>query len=394
MVRVVHLITSLETGGAEMMLYKYLQGADRTRTENIVVCLGNDGTLAEPIRRLGIDVHTIGLKRRFSAAAALVRLATLLRREQPQILQSWLYHADLIGLLLGKLAGISKIVWNLRCSNTGTIYTKGTGALLLKSLAMLSGRPDAVIANSVAGQIEHERLGYKPTRWELLPNGFDLDVFNPNPLARAQLRQELGLDSNAMLIGLVARFDPLKDQENFLHAAAKLQRTHRDVQFVMVGRGIVKKNAELSALIEQTGINATGLHLLGERRDIANITAALDIATCSSNAEGFPNIVGEAMACGVPCAVTDVGDAAIIVGDTGRVVPATDPGALSLAFTSLVDIGPQARERLGSAARARIAEHYDLLAICRRYDDLYEEMADPHAAHRHWHRGQQVGSKT
>ncbi len=393
MVRVLHLITSLETGGAEMMLYKYLQGADRMRTENTVVCLGSDGTLAEPIRQLGIDVHTIRLKKRLSAVVALIRLAILLRREQPQILQSWLYHADLIGLLLGKLAGVSKIVWNLRCSNTGTIYTKGTGALLLKSLAMLSGRPAAVIVNSVAGRIEHERLGYKPTRWELLPNGFDLDAFNPSPVARARLRQELGLDSNAFLIGLVARFDPLKDQENFLRAAAKLQRTRRNVQFVMVGRGIVKRNAELSALIEQTGINATGLHLLGERRDIANITAALDIATCASNAEGFPNIVGEAMACGVPCAVTDVGDAAIIVGETGRVVPAKDPVALSSAFASLVDIGEQARTRLGCAARTRIAEHYSLAAICKRYDDLYEDLADPHSEHRSWHRAQQVSGK-
>jgi glycosyltransferase involved in cell wall biosynthesis len=209
----------------------------------------------------------------------------------------------------------------------------------------------------------------------VIPNGFDLQAFKPDPAARQSVRAELEIPTDAPVIGLVGRFDPQKDHRNFVHAARELQRTWPDVHFVLCGDDITWENPKLRAWIEETGIRKQ-CRLIGRRHDMPRLTAAFDIAASSSSfGEGFPNVIGEAMACAVPCAVTDVGDSALIVGQTGRVVPAENPKELANAFQELVELGRDGRSRLGMAARCRVQEHFDLPDIVRQYQNLYQELA-------------------
>ncbi len=357
-----------------MMLYKLLSRRDCSRFDNVVVSLTDMGILGNKIENMGIPVFALDMRRSRPNPLRLWRLLRILRKERPHILQTWLYHADLVGLLAGKLMRVPVITWNLRCSNMDMTHYSKLSALVVQATAKLSAFPDVVLVNSKAGQQLHETLGYCPARWQLIPNGFDVEQFRPNPEAQVKIRQELGLLADTLLIGLVARFDPMKDHANFLHAASLLLKDYPNVHFVLVGSGIDRSNGELVKSVISLNIEKN-VHLLGERSDIQNITAALDIATSSSYGEGFPNVVGEAMSCGVPCVVTDVGDSALLVGDTGKVVPPKNPKALARAWRELIEIGSEERKQLGLAARRRIEENFSLPAITAQYEELYEELS-------------------
>lgn len=381
---IVHLITDLHTGGAEMMLYKLLSGMDRRRFRPVVISLISGGALEGRIRQLGIPVFGLGMRAGRPSLPALVRLVRLLRRERPDLTQTWMYHADLFGLFATALAGPSPLLlWNIRASNMDASHYRRLTAWTRALCARFSARPRAVIVNSEAGQAFHARLGYRPREWILLPNGIDAHLFTPNPDARDAIRQELAVGTNTPLIGLIARHDPMKDHATFLQAAALLGMKRPEVRFLLAGPGVRPENRHLHRLIEATD-SPGRIFLLGERRDTPQLTAALDVATLSSAyGEGFPNVVGEAMACGVPCVVTDVGDAASIVGDTGRVVAPKDPHALAAAWDDVLSLPPEERTALGAQARDRIVANFALEQIVARYEALYTALAAPAARRRH-----------
>lgn len=375
MIRILHLITGLETGGAEMMLYKLLSQMDRRHFNNIVVSMTGRGVLGEKIETLGITVHTLGMQRSLPNPSGLSCLLKLLRKEHPHVLQTWLYHADLLGLLAVKLAGVPAVVWNLRCAE---LLKKDHPMVLfwiLRVLATLSRMPKAVVVNSTAGRLAHEKLGYKPVKWKFIPNGFDPDLYSPSRNARLELRRNLGISEQAHLIGLVARFNPMKDHVNFLRAAGQLKKTWPGVHFVMIGKGVDDTNTQLLDQINSLSLDGF-VHLLGERHDVPALTAALDIAASSSYSEGFSNVIGEAMACGVPCVVTDVGDSAYIVGNTGIVVPPRDYCALSDAWNHILSMSEDSRLSLGRAARERILSHFSINGVTRQYEKLYLEIVE------------------
>jgi len=373
-IKILHLITGLERGGAEVSLLRLTGAMDRDRFENVVVSLTVPGPLSAMISRQGIRVHAIHMSRSLPTPGALWRLYRLLRAERPDVLQTWLYHSDLVGFLTGRAARVPSIAWNIRCSNMGEEYRHGMNGALVRMLARLSPYPDAIIANSHAGQKEHAAIGYGPKRWAVLQNGFDMDVFRPTKNGRADLRRELGLSDNTVLIGLVARYDPIKDHDGFLRAAAELLTTNPDVHFVLAGGDIDQNNQALNNLIDHLGLR-THVHLMGLRDDVPKLTSGLDIATCCSLGEGFPNVAGEAMACAVPCVVTDVGDAAQIVGDTGPVVPAGDHHALADAWRGLVAEGADGRAERGRVARARIDSNFSLTRCVERYQEFFESIS-------------------
>ncbi len=368
--RIMHLITDLDIGGAETMLARLVAAMDRQRFDNVVVSMMTGGALRPVIEGEGIRVTDLGMRRGMPNPMALLRLHRMLRGEQPDILQTWLYHADLIGSLARRSARTPVLAWNLRTSH---LKLSRSTTLVVRVLARLAHLPDVVIFNSKAGQNVHTRMGYRPRRAEVIPNGIDVERFQPSGEARAQVRAELGLSASTLLIGLIARYDPAKDHANFFRAADILVKARRDVCFVLVGRSVDSKNAALEAAISEQHLDGR-VCLLGERTDIPRLTAALDIATSSSSGEGFPTVVGEAMACGVPCVVTDVGDSRLIVDDTGRVVPVKDPNALARAWDGLVEIGVEGRAKLGAAARSRIERYYSLSTIVKRYENLYQEL--------------------
>jgi glycosyltransferase involved in cell wall biosynthesis len=373
-VNVVHLITDLDTGGAEMMLAKLLSAMDRRRFRSVVVSLLEPGPVAARIRDLGLPVHTLGMSRGRPSARAVLRLRRLLAGERPAVLQTWMYHANLLGLVAGWVAPVGHTVWNIRSASLNLRGYSRSTPWTIRAGAVLSRSPSAVVINSGAGQSGHAALGYRPRRWEVIPNGFELERFGPDPSARRALREELGLPGDAPLIGLAGRYHPMKDHPTFFRAAELLAKRHPRAHFVLAGRDVVPGNPALAPLVEASGAPGS-LHLLGERSDMPRIMAGLDVFSSSSAyGEGFPNVVGEAMACGVPCVVTDVGDSAAVVGETGVVVPPRDADALAEGWARLLDAGADGRRRLGEAARQRVQENYSLERVAGLYEALYSSL--------------------
>jgi glycosyltransferase involved in cell wall biosynthesis len=281
-----------------------------------------------------------------------------------------MYHADLLGLLTAALVRVPYTVWNLRASDMDMSKYHRLSGWTVRLCACLSGLPQTVIVNSEAGRTFHTQHGYRPRQWALIPNGINTQYFRPDTRARQEVWHELGLAPEALLIGLIARFDPMKDHTTFLRAAGHLARVQARAQFVLAGEHVTVDNPALSALIAHSHLHGR-VHLLGPRSDIPRLTAALDIASLSSISEGFPNVVGEAMACGVPCVVTDVGDVAQIVGETGIVVPPRNPLALMEGWQKLIGLGPAGRQKMGWMARERIQQYYSLEQIVRQYETFY-----------------------
>jgi glycosyltransferase involved in cell wall biosynthesis len=369
-IRIVHLITELNTGGAEQMLYKLVTRTDRNAFAPLVVSMTDRGPVGEKLANEGIPLLELGMRLGRPTPVGLLKLYRLLRKHDPDVLQTWLYHADLLGLIAGKAAATKRIVWGIRCSDMDLRNYSPLTGLTVWSNARLSSLPDAILLNSEKGKQIHEKRGFSTQKMTVIPNGFDIDHFRPDETARDWLLGQLGLPRQVMLVGFVARFDPMKDHETFFRAASTLTAKEDSVHFILAGDGMVTSNAQIAVLLNSK--LREKVHLLGRRDDIPRLLAALDIATsASAYGEGFSNAIGEAMACGVPCAVTDVGDAGQIVGDTGMVVPPGSPELLAEAWQRLVGMGREERKWLGERARARVVEKYEIGGVVRRFEDFY-----------------------
>lgn len=326
--------------------------------------------LSQRIQSLGIPVFHLNMKRGFPDPRGFINFIRILLKEKPAILQTWLYHAGLLGVLGAKIANIKSLVWNIRCSELNKEDHPRSLFWIIWIMAKLSKMPEAVIVNSSSGRLCHENLGYKPRHWETIFNGFDTGKFCPSHQARFDFRKTLNLEPRAPLIGLVARYHPMKDHRTFLKAASLLYARKPNVHYVLAGDGITINNRELVRDIEGYQLSEV-IHLLGERLDVHKINAALDIASCASYSEGFPNIIGEAMACGIPCVSTGVGDASFLIGNTGRIVPSRDPDAMADAWTDLLSMEEEDRKALGKSARERIVSLFSMEKIAKQYEELY-----------------------
>lgn len=375
--KLVFIITGLSTGGAEMMLLKILERLDPARFLPHVISLTSLGAIGPRIQALGISVESLGMRPGvLPNPITLSRLVQRLKALKPEIVQTWMYHADLVGGLVARLAGVQAIAWNIRNSNLSRDQTKSS----TRAVAHLCGKvsrwiPNAIVCNSQTARDIHIRIGYEPRHFVILPNGFDLSRFYPDASARPAVRKELGIPDHAPLIGLIARFDPQKNHQGFFEAAGQLHREQPQVHFLLAGMGIDEKNPTIRDWLLRYEV-ASVTHLLGLRQDIPRLTAALDIASSSSSyGEAFPNVIGEAMACVVPCVVTNVGDSADIVGNTGRVVSPGDMTGLAAAWAHLLAMPDTERRALGERARERVAEHFEIGAVVKRYETFYEELA-------------------
>lgn len=338
------------------MLARLVAGSRAYR--HIVVSLTGAGTLAPTLDSAGIEVIALNLRPGATALLGLPRLVRLIRQHRPVLVQTWLYHADLLGLIAARLAGCrQQVVWNLRCSN----MDHARYGRLVALLARLSSRPSAVFSNSLAGRDWHQAQGYHPRIWRVIANGIDTTRFRPDPVSRAAWRSRLGIGAETVLVGMVARVDPMKDHPTFLSAAADIASAHPNIAFIVAGR-------------DTEHLPATGVIRLGEIGDTAGLYAALDIAVqTSSFGEGFPNVVAEAMACGLPVIASDSGDASSIIADTGRVLPIGNADALKAAILDLA-ASPQRRQQLGEAARLRIEQEYGLALTITAFETAWSEI--------------------
>ena len=373
--RVLFIITGLSTGGAETMLLKLLDRLSGERFSASVISLTTLGEIAPRIGALGIAAEALGMARGWPSPRAVFRLTAKIKKVRPDIVHTWMYHADLFGGLAARLAGVKTIVW---CVSNGDLSREKTSAqtrLTAYLCARLSAwAPRHIVSCSETALRIHAALGYRREKMSVIPNGFDLGRFQPDARARRRVREELGVREDTPLVGFMGRFDPQKNHEGFFAAAGLLAQRIPAVRFVLAGLGICPQNAALKAAMERHSV-AERTHLLWLRTDMPGIMAALDaLALASSYGEAFPNVLGEAMACGVPCAVTDVGDSALIVGDTGKTVEKDDMPGLAEALASLLALPPVERADLGGRARKRVAEHFEIGEVARRYEALYESL--------------------
>jgi glycosyltransferase involved in cell wall biosynthesis len=372
--RVVHLITGLDVGGAERALCRIVPRLNRRLDSHVISMLGR-GPLADELADAGVPTTSLDMQPGRPTVSALWRCTRELRRLRPDVLQTWMYHADLLGLVSGTAAGVPRIVWNVRASDMDLTPYGPWSSLTRRLCVWMSPFPAAVVVNSEAGRQAHRRLGYRARKWAPIPNGVDPEEFQPRDEVRTAVRKELGCTDSVIVIALVARFDPVKGHDTFLRGAAHLTRTEDNVRFLLIGEGATPDNPRFAALVarEAPGVRLT---CLGSRNDVSRLLTGVDIANCSSVSEGFPNVVVENMACGVPCVVADVGDAAAIVGSTGIVVPAAAPDRLADAWRHLIGLGVAGRRALGRAARARVLERFTLDKVVLQYEMLYRRLID------------------
>ena len=371
--RVMFIVTGLSTGGAEAMLLKLLEHIDRDKFKPHVVSLISMGEVGPRIEKLGIPVSVIGFDPSKKSLTPLLRLFKLVHQIRPDIVQTWMYHADLLGGLAARLVGVKNVVWGIRNSSLSSALTKSSTLKVVKICAAISAwLPIQILSCSKrAGEI-HWQLGYSARKIKVIPNGFDLVAFRPSSEARDSVRKELNLSLDTFLVGLMARYDSQKNHAGFIYAAAQVRRSMPHVHFVLAGTGVNESNEMLVKLILEHDLK-NHVHLIGRRSDMPRLMASLDIlASSSSFGEAFPNVLGEAMACGVPCVVTDVGDSAEIVGETGRVVQPGDMEGLARHVQQLLCMPEEARARLGQKARARVEANYEIGYVTLLYEEFYE----------------------
>ncbi len=358
-----------------MQLHKLVLASSGPEFEHLVISMTEISPLGESLRAAGVEVLSLGMTRGMPTPAGLFRFWRFLANRKPDVLQCWLYHSCLLGLLAGRLARVPEIIWCLRSANeTMSGYSFQTRAVV-RLCSVLSFLPSAIVANSEAAKLVHARWGYSPKKMRVIQNGIELDLFRPDPAARLSVRKELSVPDDAVLVGMVARFHPVKDHRTFLRAAQLLHSRLANARFVLVGSGITRENAGLCRMVDECGL-ADAVDLLGPRTDVPRLTAALDVACLSSWSESSPFVLCEAMCCGVPCVASDVGDSRLLIGDTGKIVPPRNPQALADALLWLLQRPLGQLNTLGQMARKR-ASMFSLDLAVDNYKTLYAKLTEP-----------------
>ena len=354
------------------MLYR-LCVHDR-KHRHTVISLMDEGKYGPLLEQTGIPVHCLYLPRGRLRLTALIHLFQLLRQLRPDVVQTWMYHGDFIGGVMARLAGARNVVWGIHNTTLELGKSKWTTIMIARVSAWLSHWIPRRIAVCAQRSVEvHSLLGYDTVRMRVIPNGYSLSRFRPDELAGMRVRDEWGVPTEMPLLGMVARFDPQKDHENLLGALTVLRQRGMDFRCVLIGAGLDGGNERLLELISSKKLQQH-IKLVGQRNDIPAVMNALDVHVLSSAAEAFPNVLAEAMACGTPCVTTDVGDAAVIVGGTGWVVPPGDASALAdgvqAAFRDWKGKDWVMRK---SAARDRIKSCFSVERMVDAYGQLWQE---------------------
>lgn len=371
--RIMHIIIGLKSHGAELMLQRLIEAAPAAIPNTVVVSLTSLGAIGESLRKQGVEVHVLGMSSGWSAPLALWKLVRLIRQFQPDIVQTWMYHADLLGGLAALLAGHRNIVWGVR--QTSLWFSVSPSAFLARMIcAFFSGSvPKKIICVAESAKQSHIAVGYRAERMTVINNGFNFSTLVASTDKRQALRRAWNFTDSNVVIGAVGRFHPNKDYVNFVKAAAIVARARPEAMFILVGADCDANNAELRAWITEGGLQDRFV-LLGERGDVPDCLAAMDVYCMSSRTEGFPNSLGEAMAMELPCVATIVGDAAALMGDTGVLVPPSDWKALAEGLLSIVRLSREQREQFGRRARIRVTTAFPIEKTRDRYDAVYRKL--------------------
>jgi len=370
---VVHIISGLAVGGAEMMLYKLVSATDRQLYRPVVISLISGGELQGQIEAEDVPVYSLGMQRGLSSIGALSKLRRFISELQPDIIQGWMYHGNLAAIIARTIApGRPFLVWSIRQSLYDLRYEKLLTRQVIRLNRFFSLAPDSVLYNSHLSKRQHEDFGFSKEKSKVIFNGFDLEKFSFSPGETKDVCSSLAIPSNAVCIGHVGRHHFMKDHPVFLVAAREIAGRYPNTYFLLSGKDVVPENKELVTLVPEQ--LRSRFFFLGERKDIPAIMQSLDIFVSSSLAEGFPNVLGEAMAVGVPCVATDVGDSSVVVGPAGMIVKSRNKDALVEAMDHLFSLPEEERQYLGRKGRLRIEQHFSIKAIAAQYSELYQQL--------------------
>lgn len=372
---VVHLLSGLGHGGAESVLYRLVAHAQRDK--HIVVSMQDGGVFAEKLAEAGVELRCLNMSPGKMTLTDFWHLRKLLKELKPDVVQCWMYHADVIGGLAARLAGIKTVLWGVRNSGDNLARSSRSSYLLARYFSWTSYLiPRLIVVCAELAAKRHRAWGYQASKMRVIPNGYDLSRWQAvDAQLKKQSRTALALSETEEVIGFVARWNPLKDHANLILAFAQLLKKRPQVKLLLIGEGLDDSNAELMALLEQTELKVgQQVLLLGRRDDVPELMPVLDLHVLSSMAEGFPNVVAEAMACEVPNVVTDVGDAAFIVNSYGWVVPAQNSVALSKAINQALDFlkEPEAKE-FKQRCRQRVLDNFSLEKMIQNYEKTWRE---------------------
>lgn len=372
--KVLHIIVGLNTGGAEMMLKRLIEShAGNPSMRHFVISLTGLGTLGPQLRLIGVEVFSLDMKNVLGIPLVLWKLVILIRKLRPDIVQTWMYHADFLGGLAARIAGNSHVIWGVRTTDVRAGGSRST-ALVRWLCARLSGWvPQVIVCAAEASRQAHIAVGYAHSKMVVIPNGYDFSRLRASAEERTILREEYGISQNDFVVGSLGSFRAVKHHENFVCAAGLLASRFPQLKFFMVGRDLDWGNAQLANWIKNTGCQDRFI-LLGERKDVPQCLAAMDIFCLHSRTEGFPNVLAEAMAMGLPCVTTDVGDAAMLLGDTGVVVTKENPAVLAEGVMGVLALDLAQRSALGELAKTRVQAEFSIDRARARFEELYRRV--------------------
>lgn len=354
------------------MLLKLVKESERRPEKHVVVSMMDEGTRGAEIKRYA-TLYCLHLEPGSVSFGALLQLVIIIRKECPDVVQGWMYHANLI-LSLANIISKKPLFWNVRQSLASLDNEKRLTRAVIKFSRLVSRfSPAQIIYNSHTSLRQHEGIGFRPVSL-VIANGFDLVAFNvASESEKKEARDTLGLPSDALVLGQVARFHPMKNHLGFMEVAGGFFDANPRLCVLMAGTGLDRENNELMAAMSEKRIKRDNFYLLGERKDLPTIYHALDFLVNPSWGEAFPNVVGEAMACGRPCIVSDVGDSARIVGDTGFVFEPAEPEQFKAVLTKALSLDPAQYQQRSQAARQRVEALYSISSIYDQYMDVYKE---------------------
>jgi glycosyltransferase involved in cell wall biosynthesis len=373
--KIVHVISGLEVGGAERMLERLVLAmkAEQPDVTSVVISLTDAGAIGRRLRNEGVQVIELNLGHLSALPLAVWRTAKWLRKLQPDLVQSWMYRSDFIAALACQLVPQVRLVWGIRCVQVPKNSSLAVKVLIRINAFLSHILPDAIICCAEAAKTFHSEMGYQLSKMVVVANGFDFELFRADEIDRRAVRRELGYRSDDVVVGVAGRYDELKDYDNFLAAAGRAAKLNDKLKFLMIGRGLDAENDRLITLVRANGLKDRTV-LLGESDAVAKLMRGMDIFCLSSRSEGFPNVVVEAMATALPCIVTDVGDAALIVSDCGAVVPPRDASNLANAIVQLSTLSRDDLIELGRQARISSQGRFSLSKTVKNYSTIYREV--------------------
>lgn len=370
--KICHIITDLDVGGAELMLKRLVEFSPDERKNLTIISLMDFGKVGEILKNNGFTVYAIGMRSKAAFVIGLYRLYNLLNKIKPDLIQTWMYHADLLGGVAGKLAGIKSIVWGIH----GTFMPIGRPLtkVVMKICALLSySIPVKIVCVAELARIKHIEYGYDKSKMVVIPNGFDVDFFTNINIERENKINNLGLLKSDILIGSVGRFHPDKGQDVLIDAAVGVVSVRPECKFVLVGRDCSPTNISLFNQIKSAGL-ADNVLLLGERDDVPELLKCFDLYCMPSRTEAFPVALGEAMCCSLPCVATRVGDTEVLTSDTAVLVAPDNSTQLTQALCQLLDETHEFRLSLGARAMRRVKDVFSLSYVAESYKALYQEI--------------------